>query len=133
VATALDLAVGTGLLSVGATTRVAAMTGTAIGTLFGYFANRFFAFRDHQDQGHHSAWRFILVTSTSTLIHGQLVVWMRDRFGIPFVLAKMASDMVVFNFGQLVVLRYLVFPKRPPDEPTVDAPAPTPTPTPREV
>jgi putative flippase GtrA len=112
VATVLDIGLGTGLLALGAGTRSAAMAGTALGALFGYFANRFFAFKDHDAGAHASALRFVLVAALSTVVHGQLVVWLRDVFGVPFVIAKMASDMVVFNVGQLLLLRYLVFPRR---------------------
>jgi putative flippase GtrA len=113
VATVLDLALGTSLLLTGvASTRAAAMTGTAFGALFGYFANRYFAFRDHDRSANASAVRFALVALTSTLIHGQLVVWMRDSFGVPFVVAKMVADVLVFNVGQLLMMRYLVFPKK---------------------
>jgi len=112
VATVLDIALGTGLLALGSGTRAAAMAGTALGALFGYFANRFFAFKDHDTRANTSALRFVLVATGSTLVHGQLVVWLRDVFGVPFVVAKMASDMVVFNVGQLLLLRYLVFPRR---------------------
>ena len=47
------------------------------------------------------------------LIHGQIVVLMRDHVGVPFVFAKMIADLGVFSVGQLLWLRYLVFPKKP--------------------
>lgn len=124
VATVLDLGLGTLLLSLGAGTRWAAMAGIGLGGLFSYFANRAFAFKDAGAPGPGSALRFALVTAGASLLHGQLVVWLRDAFGVPFVLSKMASDLVVFNLGQLLLLRYLVFPRREVEAGAVAAPPP---------
>ena len=35
-----------------------------------------------------------------------------DRLGVPVVLAKLVSDVCVFTFGQLLLLRFFVFPAR---------------------
>jgi len=55
--------------------------------------------------------------ATSTLLsmwaHGLLVQWLRDTLGVPFAFSKMAADLVVFTFIQLLLLRYLVFKKKP--------------------
>jgi putative flippase GtrA len=55
--------------------------------------------------------------ATSTIIsmwaHGLLVQWLRDTMGVPFAFSKMAADVVVFTFVQLLLLRYLVFKKKP--------------------
>jgi putative flippase GtrA len=113
VATVIDIALGTVLLTVahlGAS--LSAMAGTALGALFGYFANRSYAFRDHDQQTNRSAVRYFLVTGLSILLHGWLVGWLRDVLGVPFVAAKMASDLVVFSFLNLLLMRYLVFPRR---------------------
>ncbi len=118
VSTALDLALGGTLLWFGAPTRVAAMSGTLFGSLFSYFANRDFAFRD-RDPTQSSFWRFALITGTASAIHAQFVVWFRT-YGLPYVAAKMAADVIVYSVGQLLLLRYVVFPKKL---------APTPQPT----
>jgi putative flippase GtrA len=59
------------------------------------------------------ALRFATSTIISTYLHGLLVEWMRDRLGVPFAFSKMAADLVVFTFVQLLLLRYVVFKKRP--------------------
>ncbi len=111
-ATALDLVIGTSLLTFfHMSTRPSAMVGSIVGSTFTYFANRYFAFRDHNPKLASSAVKFIIVTAVSSLIHGQVVVWLRDHFGVPYVPAKMIADVAVFTFGQLLLLRYVVFPK----------------------
>jgi putative flippase GtrA len=113
-ATGLDIALGTSLLMFAhVPTRWAAMIGSTVGATFTFLANRYFAFRERTSKGlGKEALRFVLVTAVSSLAHGQLVVWLRDHFGVPFVPAKMAADLVVFTFFQLVLLRYVVFTKK---------------------
>ena len=111
VATVLDIGLGASLLAFGASTRLAAMVGVALGALFTFFANRHFAFRDHDPKLASPALRFVAVTVLSMLVHGQFVVWLRDSFGVPYVVSKMMADLAVFTFGQLLVLRFIVFPK----------------------
>ena len=114
-ATALDIMVGLVCLHLlGLSTRIGAMTGVAIGGAFTFFANRHFAFKEHNPALAKPAFKFVVATGLGMVVHGQLVVLMRDHAGIPFVLAKMIADMGVFTFGQLLVLRYLVFPKGKP-------------------
>ncbi len=113
VATVLDIAVGLTCLNVfRLSTRPGAMLGVAIGATFTFFANRHFAFKDRSQALASPALKFLAATAVSMVIHGQLVVMMRDRFGIPFVLAKIIADIGVFSVGQLLLLRFLVFPKK---------------------
>lgn len=112
VATVLDIALGGTLLLLGMPTRGAAMTGVVLGAAFTFFANRHFAFKEHHPELASPAFRFVVATVLSSLAHGQLVVWMRDSAGIPFVVSKMGADLVVFTFGQMLLLRYVVFPKK---------------------
>ncbi len=112
IATVLDIAVG--LLCVKAlvwSTRTGAMLGVAFGATFTFFANRYFAFREHDPRLAKPALKFVVATLASMLVHGQLVVVMRDWFGVPFVPAKMVADIAVFTVGQLLLLRFVVFPK----------------------
>ncbi len=114
VSTVLDLGLGATLLAGGAPTRAAAMAGTLLGATFSYFANKRFSFKDSHLKGQSSALRYALVTLLSSTVHGQLVVWFTG-LGLPYVPAKFAADFLVFNLGQLLLLRYVVFPKdRPP-------------------
>lgn len=111
--TVLDLGVGgLVLLFDDGATRVASMTGIGAAAVFAFFANRYFAFRDTQPDLARPAIRYALLMMVATLIHGQFVVWLRDGHEVPYALAKMGADFAVFTVGQLVVLRYIVFPKK---------------------
>lgn len=113
-ATSLDLALGTTLLALGVPTRFAAMSGTTLGATFGFFANRRFAFQDHAQSLGSSAVRYVLVVLGTSAVHGQVVVWFRDGLGLPYVAAKLLADLLVLLPSQLVLMRYLVFPRAKP-------------------
>lgn len=110
-ATVLDVVIGLISLQLGASTRVSAMIGVTIGATFAFFANRFFAFKDTSAKVAAPAVRFIVMTVVQIVIHGQVVKWLRDDIGVPYVASKVLSDLAVFTASQLVLLRYLVFPK----------------------
>lgn len=112
VATVLDLAIGLTLKSgLHFETRVSAMAGVLIGATFTYFANRSFAFREQTPEMASSMLKFVAVTVLSSLLHGQVVVWLTDRLSMPFALSKVLADVAIFSVGQLLLLRYVVFPK----------------------
>src|SRR5438067_11433389 len=93
VATVFDILIGITCLSlVGMPTRFAAMCGVVIGATFTFFANRYFAFKEKNPKLTKPALKFVVATTASMLIHGQLVVLMRDHAGVPFVVAKMIAD-----------------------------------------
>lgn len=100
----------------GASNRVGAMIGVFFGSTFTFFANRHFAFRDHKPAMAPQAVKFVTVTAVSMVIHGQFVHILADNFGVPVVLSKMAADIAVFSVGQLLMLRYIVFPKWKPQD-----------------
>lgn len=89
-----------------------AMAGVAVGAAFAFFANRHFAFRDHHPQLVPQAAKFIAATAMAMVVHALFVWCLADKLGIPVVIAKLIADVAVFSVGQLLVLRYLVFPKR---------------------
>jgi putative flippase GtrA len=121
-ATPLDLLVGTLALGAGASTRVAALTGLALGGTFGFFANRFFAFPEKGQKLATPALRYVIVTVLSSLLHAELTAVLRDDLQVPFVGAKLVADVLVFSVLQLAVLRYIVFPATP--EPRAVPPPP---------
>lgn len=90
-------------------TPIGAMTGVAVGSTFTFFANRYFAFRDHRPELAPQALRFAVTTGCAMLVHASLVWWLRDWVGIDVVYAKLIADVLVFSVGQLLVLRYIVF------------------------
>jgi putative flippase GtrA len=89
-----------------------AMAGVAVGATFAFFANRHFAFRDHNPQLVPQAAKFIAATLMAMIVHAIFVWLLADRLGTPVVIAKLIADVAVFSVGQLFILRYLVFPRR---------------------
>jgi putative flippase GtrA len=126
VATGIDLAIGLSLNTfLHIDTRWSAMSGTVVGATFTYFANRYFAFKEKNPELASSMAKFIVVTVLSTLLHGQVVVWLHDRLGWPFTVSKMLADVAIFTFAQLFVFRYIVFPKSKAADAPVSLPRPS--------
>ncbi len=91
---------------------LAAMVGVLFGSTFTFFANRHFAFRDHNPELAPQAARFALFTALGMMAHAWVVYMFANRMGVPVVLAKLGADIIVFTVGQMLVLRYFVFPKK---------------------
>lgn len=119
--TGIDLSIGATLLYLGAPTRAAAMTGTLIGSTITFFLNRSIAFRANKPKLVVPLVRFILFTLIASTVHGQVVVHLRDQWGIAYAASKILADLCVFTFAQLIVFRYFVFPK--PKEPSTSLPS----------
>jgi len=117
IATFIDICFGTSLLLVGVPTRWSAMSGVVLGAAFTFVANRYFAFREHNPKLAKPAVRFVVVTFFASVVHAQVVVWLRDGLGVPFVISKMIADIAIFTVGQLLLFRYIVFPKQKPEAP----------------
>ena len=115
-ATVLDVCVLLITRKLGMTTRYSAMVGVLFGSTLTFFLNRHFAFRDHDPKLAPQALKFIVATAVCMVIHGYLVQLLTDRWGVPVVISKLLADLVVFTGGQLLVLRYLVFPKARTDD-----------------
>ncbi len=136
VATAVDVSIGSLLVFVfDWPTALSAMAALAVGSTLNFLGQRRFAFDEHKVAMPAAKW--VAMTAVQTLIHGQLVHVFRDWWGVPYPLAKMGSDIVVFGVLQLVLLRYVVFPKKKPEpeaalnaSPSESAPAPAVEPAP---
>jgi putative flippase GtrA len=89
-----------------------AMLGVAVGSTVAFLGNRRFAFRSSARAWAPEALRFVSATAVGMLVHAALVRTLADRVGVPVVLAKLVSDVCVFTFGQLLLLRFFVFPAR---------------------
>lgn len=89
-----------------------AMLGVAVGSTIAFLGNRRFAFRSSASDWFPEALRFLAGTAAGMLVHAALVRTLADRAGVPVVLAKLVSDVCVFTFGQLLLLRFFVFPAR---------------------
>jgi putative flippase GtrA len=100
---------------------VGAAIGVSFGATFTFFANKRFAFRDHRPTVGPQMAKFAGATAGSMLLHASFVGIMADRLGVPVVLAKIIADVAVFSVGQLLLLRYLVFPKAKPEPVTVQS------------
>ncbi|MBE2253243.1 MAG: GtrA family protein [Myxococcus sp.] len=112
----LDHAVGVTLALLGAPTRAAAMSGKVVGAVFSYFAHRRFTFRDHAQPLVASGARYLAFVILITLVHGQVVVWLRDGLGLPYVIAAVLADVTVVTPAWMLALRYVIFPAAPPRE-----------------
>ena len=119
VATAVDVAIGSFLVFVlELPTALSAMIALVFGSTLNFLGQRRFAFNENKVAT--PAARWALMTGGQMLVHGQLVHVFRDWWGVPYPLAKMGGDMLVFGLLQLVLLRLFVFPKRAPEpEPVV--------------
>ncbi len=112
VSVGLDLATGGTILWFGGPTRLAAMGGTTVGSTWTYFANRHLAFRDHEEPVARSGIKFFVMQAVMSVLHGQVVVWLRDGYGIPYVFAKLMADVMVVTVPQLLLMRYVIFPQK---------------------
>ncbi|MBL8951663.1 MAG: GtrA family protein [Myxococcaceae bacterium] len=111
-ATAIDLGIGTFCAVVlQLPTRVCTAAGLVVGATLNYLAQRKVAFADGDTRLAQSFGRWALVTAAQILVHGQLVTVLRDTLHVPFAPAKMLGDLVVFTLLQLLLLRYVVFPR----------------------
>jgi putative flippase GtrA len=125
VATLVDVSIGTFLLSVvGLPTLQADVLALAVGTTLNFLAHRYFAFREKNPKLADPAVRWILVTLVQVAVHGQLVTMLRDWWGVPFVPAKMAADLLVFTVAQLLLVRYFVFGKKKDSDAPVESAEP---------
>jgi len=91
---------------------MAAMGGTTVGSTWTYFANRHLAFRDHEEPVAKSGLKFFVMQAVMSVLHGQVVVWLRDGYGIPYVFAKLMADVMVVTVPQLLLMRYVIFPQK---------------------
>ncbi len=121
-ATAIDVIVGNTALQLGAATRFAAMTGFVIGGFSSFVGHRYFAFQEQKPLLLRPAVKWALMMLLQTAFHGQLVVWLRDRMGIPFTIAKFIADIPAATVLQLVAVRFFVFAK---PKTSTDAPKPS--------
>lgn len=114
VATAIDVAIGSFLVFVlDVPTAISAMLALIVGSTLNFLGQRRFAFNEKKVAT--PAARWALMTGAQMLVHGQLVHVFRDWWGVPYPLAKMGGDMLVFGLLQLVLLRLFVFRKAEPE------------------
>ncbi len=121
VATVIDVSIGSFLVYVvQLPTAISAMLALAIGTTVNFLGQRRYAFNEKKVAT--PALRWALMTAAQSLVHGQLVHVLRDWWGVPYPLAKMGSDVLIFGVLQLVLLRVFVF-ARPRAEAATSSPS----------
>jgi putative flippase GtrA len=86
-----------------------AATGVMGGAATSFLLNRRFTFRQ-QGPVLGPAIRFALGTAVLAALHAAAVTWLSGSFRAPLLLAKYASDVGVLLGGNLLLLRYVVFP-----------------------
>ena len=125
----VDTTIGTSLVYfLDVPTRIAAMSALTVGTTLNFLAQRYFAFKEKDAKVAGPAMRWIIMTLCQTFLHGQIVVMMRDWWGVPYVPAKLTADLLVFTGLQLLLVRYVVFPKKKDAAATSLSSEPTPSP-----
>jgi len=90
---------------------VAAPIGVLFGSSVNFTLNRLFAFKDSRGHLLFQAMRFFAGTVVAAAVHAGVVYLLTDRLHVYYVISKFAADILVFTGGNLVLYRYLVFPK----------------------
>lgn len=97
----------------------AAACGVTCGATTNFLLNRRFAFQMHGQPIAGPALRFAFGTALLVLVHAAVVAVLTDMRA-PLLVAKYSADVLVLLGGNLVLLRYFVFPRTA----AVAAPAP---------
>src|SRR4029079_7405310 len=92
-------------------TPVGAAIGACIGSTLAFFLTRSFAFRAQGTPVAGQAVKFIISTLIAMSIHAPLVGILADWLDIQVVIAKLLADVLVFSIGQLLAMRFLIFPR----------------------
>jgi putative flippase GtrA len=90
---------------------VAAPLGVFFGSAVNFTLNRLFAFRDSRGHLFFQAMRFFAGTVVAATVHAGVVYVLTDRWHVYYVISKFVADILVFTVGNLLLYRYLVFPK----------------------
>lgn len=113
IGSAIDYATVLLLVSaLGLPTPVGTVTGLALGGTWNFLLNRNVVFADRvQRHFAHEAVRFGGALAILSAGHAVAVWFLRERLGVPLVLAKMVADFTLLGTTQPFVLRYFVFPR----------------------
>ncbi len=100
------------VVALGLPTAFGTVTGLVLGAVWNFSLNRSVVFADRVKRHlAHEAVRFAGALSILIAAHAVAVWFLRDRLGVPLVLAKMAADFVLLGTTQPFLLRYFVFPR----------------------
>lgn len=108
--TALDYALLTTMsYALGVRTVLATALATTSGATLNFFLNRRYAFGPQRTPVGAQAVRFVLAIGLLLAVHALTVAFLRDRLGVPLLVAKVCCDLVFLVAGQLILLRTVVF------------------------
>lgn len=106
----LDVAVLLLTRKLGFPTALSAACGVSLGAASNFYLNRRFSFRAESAPMLPAALRFSAGTAVLVALHAMCVGLLVDEFQIPLLLAKYGSDAGILLGGNLLLMRYLVFP-----------------------
>jgi len=89
----------------------AAPIGVFLGSSVHFTLNRLFAFRDSRGHVVAQAMRYLAGTIIAAGVHAGVVYVLTDRWHVYYVISKFIADILVFTGGNLLLFRFLVFPK----------------------
>jgi len=93
-------------------TPLASAIAVALGCVVSFFLNKYLAFKETESPLLPQATRYLLTTAIAMAVHAGLMHTLVDRWGVHLLLAKLASDVLVFACGNMCAMRLLVFPAR---------------------
>jgi putative flippase GtrA len=89
----------------------AAMLGVSVGATVSFLLNKYFAFRDHESKLGPQALRYAAATGGAMLVHASFMFVLTTMLGVFYVISKFIADLVVFSGGNLLLMRFIVFPR----------------------
>lgn len=92
-------------------TPLCAMIGVSVGSTVSFLLNRAISFRDSHNTFGGAALRYAAVIGSLMIVHATAVGLLRDRAHWPILVAKLVADLCILTGGQLLLLRYVVFPR----------------------
>ncbi|MBX5480729.1 MAG: GtrA family protein [Myxococcaceae bacterium] len=88
-----------------------AACGLTIGSTLSFTLNRKVAFTDCRLTLWTSALRYAGAIGCLMVVHASAVGILTDRSRLPILVSKLIADVTILSFGQLLLLRYIVFPR----------------------
>jgi putative flippase GtrA len=95
----------------GLPTAVCAFLGLSVGLSASFLLNRRFVFRDTSATLGGALLRYVAAVTCLMSLHAAAVGLLTDRIGLHIVVAKMLCDATLLTGGQLLLLRWFVFPR----------------------
>jgi putative flippase GtrA len=91
---------------------VASIVGVLAGGVLDFLLNKYVAFRNRDRRVGRQAATFAAFTGSALVVYAACFYLLTSRFRVPYVIAKMAIDVLVFGVGGFLTNRFLVFPMK---------------------